>query len=52
MIELAISKIKVIVRKAAARSYDALWQAVGHACDLFTEEECLNYFIAAGYEPD
>lgn len=51
-IEMAISKIKALVRKAAARSYDALWQAVGHVCDLFTKEECLNYFIAAGYEPD
>ena len=30
---------------------DDLWKAVGAACDLFTEDECLNYFIAAGYEP-
>src|SRR5690606_2133132 len=34
------------------RTYDELWQAVGHVCDLFSEEECLNFFIAAGYEPD
>lgn len=51
-IEMAISKIKALVRKAAARSYDALWRAVGQVCDLFTEEECMNYFIAAGYEPN
>ena len=51
-IEMAISKIKALVRKAAARSYDALWQAVGHVCDLFSEEECMNYFKAADYEPN
>ena len=51
-IEMAISKIKALVRKAAARSYDALWRAVGHVCNLFTEEECMNYFSAAGYEPN
>ena len=43
---------KALIRKAAARTYDELWQAVGHVCDLFSEEECLNFFIAAGYEPD
>ena len=51
-IEMAISKIKALVRKAAARSYDALWKAVGHVCDLFTEDECLNDFRAAGYQPN
>lgn len=51
-IEMAISKSKALVRNAAARSCDALWQAVGHVCDLVTEEECMNYFIAAGYEPE
>ncbi|PWK49091.1 hypothetical protein C8D95_1231, partial [Silicimonas algicola] len=24
----------------------------GHVCDLFTEEECFNFFKAAGYETD
>ncbi|MEO1987672.1 MAG: hypothetical protein ABGX47_13680 [Martelella sp.] len=27
-------------------------QAVGHVCDLFTEEECNSFFNAAGYETD
>jgi transposase len=49
-IEMAFSKLKILIRKQAERSYDALWQAVGHVCDLFSEEECYNYFKAAGYE--
>lgn len=49
-IEMAIAKLKALIRKAAARSYDDLWKAVGSACDLFTSEECENFFKAAGYE--
>jgi hypothetical protein len=30
--------------------HDALWQDVGHVCDLFSDEECHNFFKAAGYE--
>ncbi len=47
-IEMAFAKLKALIRKAAARSYDALWQAVGHVCNLFSDEECYNYFKAAG----
>ncbi len=50
-IEMAFSKLKALIRKAAARTYDDLWQAVGHVCDLFTDEECFNFFKATGYEP-
>ena len=51
-IEMAFAKLKTLLRKAAARTYDDLWKAVGTVCDLFTEDECLNYFIAAGYKPN
>ena len=51
-IEMAFAKLKTLLRKAAARTCDQLWKAVGHVCDLFTENECLNYFIAAGYKPE
>ena len=51
-IEMAFSKLKALIRKAAARTYDQLWAAVGHACEPFTEEECYNYLKAAGYEAD
>ena len=51
-IEMAFSKLKALIRKAAARTYDQLWQAVGHICDLFSDEECYNFFKAAGYGTD
>ena len=49
-IEMAFSKLKALIRKAAARTYEDLWRAVGHLCDLFTDEECYNFFNAAGYK--
>jgi hypothetical protein len=49
---MAFAKLKTLIRRAAARSYDALWRAVGQVCDLFSEEECYNFFKAAGYEAD
>ena len=48
-IEMAFSKLKTLIRKAAARTYHALWKQVGAVCDLFKPTECRNYFIAAGY---
>jgi transposase len=51
-LEMAFAKLKALIRKAAARTYDALWRAVGDVCDLFSDEECYNYFKAAGYETD
>jgi transposase len=51
-IEMAFSKLKSLLRKAAARTYDDLWATVGRVCDLFSEEECFNYFQAAGYRTD
>jgi transposase len=48
-IEMAFSKLKTLIRKAAARTYTALWKQVGAVCDLFQPQECRNYFIAAGY---
>ena len=43
-IEKAFSKLKTLLRKRKARTYDDLWKAVGHICDLFTPQECWNYF--------
>lgn len=51
-IEMAFAKLKALIRRAAARTYDDLWRVVGHVCDLFTEDECYNFFKAAGYETD
>ena len=49
-IEMAFSKLKALIRKAAARTYEELCQAVGQVCDLYSEKECYNFFRAAGYE--
>jgi transposase len=48
-IEMAFSKLKSWLRKTAARTIDELWKAIGNICTLFTDEECSNYFTAAGY---
>ncbi|MEM1152359.1 MAG: IS630 family transposase, partial [Pseudomonadota bacterium] len=39
------------LRARAERTIDALWIAVGQIIDLFTPEECANYFAACGYDP-
>lgn len=49
---MAFAKLKALIRRAAARTYDAPWRAVGHVRDLFTDEECDNVFKVAGYETD
>lgn len=51
-IEMAFAKLKALIRRAVARTYDDLWRAVGHVCELFTDEKCYNFFKAAGYETD
>jgi transposase len=48
-IEMAFAKLKALLRARAIRTIDALWRAIGEICDLFTPEECQNYFDAAGY---
>jgi transposase len=48
-IEMAFSKLKAHLRKTAARTIDDLWKAVGKICDLFSPQECRNYFREAGY---
>lgn len=48
-IEMAFSKLKAHLRRRAARTIDELWRAIGDICDLFQQEECQNYFQAAGY---
>jgi len=49
-IEMAFSKLKARLRKAAARTPDDLCQAIGKAIDRFTTREIRNYFAAAGYD--
>jgi transposase len=42
-IELAFSKLKRLLREAAARTVEALWQTIGHLLNSFTPAECANY---------
>ena len=48
-IEMAFAKLKALLRARALRTIDALWRATGEICDLFSPQECQNYFNAAGY---
>jgi transposase len=48
-IENAYAKFKSNLRKAAARTIDALETAIANASRAFTPNECANYFDAAGY---
>jgi transposase len=50
-IEKAFSKLKALLRKAAERSVDALWNRIGALLNEFTPQECANFFTAAGYDP-
>ena len=48
-IEQVFSKLKHLLRKAAARTLEALTAAVGELLGAFTAEECANYFVNSGY---
>jgi transposase len=48
-IELAFSKLKAHLRKAAERSIPALWDRIGAILDTFQPTECQNFFCHAGY---
>ncbi len=48
-IEMAFAKLKAILRKAAKRTIDGLWDAITDVLPQFSAEACANYFTAAGY---
>ena len=41
-IENAFAKLKALLRKAAERTVDGLWAAIGRLVDTFTPNECAN----------
>lgn len=51
-IEMAFAKLKAHLRKAEARTIDALWKAIGSICDLYSPGEYWNYLKDAGYVAD
>ena len=48
-IEQMFAKLKLLLRKARARSCDAVSEAIGALLDQFNAEECANYLVNSGY---
>ena len=48
-IELVFSKLKTLLRRAAERTVDALWDRLGELMDHFPPQECCNFIRHAGY---
>ena len=48
-IEQAFAKLKALLRKAAERTVDGLWTAIGRLLDLFPPAECANYLANSAY---
>lgn len=48
-IEQAFAKLKTLLRTAAERTTENLWQRIGQLLDHFTPAECANYIRHAGY---
>jgi len=48
-IEKAFGKLKALLRKAAKRTVEALWDYLGEVLDEFGPGECRNYFNSCGY---
>ncbi len=48
-IEQVFSKLKHMLRKAQARSYDALLQTTGRLLDAYPPDECASYLRNSGY---
>jgi transposase len=48
-IEKLFSKLKALLRKAALRTVDALWNEIANILDAFSSDECSNYFRSSGY---
>lgn len=51
-IENAFSKLKRLLRSAAERTVEKLWQTIGRVLDRFRTDECRNYFRHCGYTHD
>lgn len=51
-IEMAFSTLKAHLRRIGARTFDALFEALGDICELFDSHECWNFLKAAGYALD
>jgi transposase len=50
-IEEAFSKLKAALRRASARTREALQEAIGQALELITAQDALGWFSHCGYLP-
>jgi len=48
-IEKLFSKLKTLLRKAAKRSTEDLWEQIGQLLLTVSPGECTNYFASSGY---
>lgn len=48
-IEKAFAKLKALLRRAAARTREELWDEIGDLLDRFSPRECRNYLASCGY---
>jgi transposase len=48
-IEQLFAKLKALLRKADARTQDALRETIGTSLETFTPAECQNYIVNSGY---
>jgi transposase len=48
-IEQLFAKLKALLRKAAERSVEGLWNRIARLLDAFLPDECNNYFRNSGY---
>ena len=44
-----VRQVKALLRKAAARTRDELWDSIGAMLDRFSPEECRNFIRHCGY---
>ncbi len=51
-IEMAFSKLKALLRQAAARHWTELLEAVARALETFSPDQCLNFLRHAQYATD
>jgi transposase len=49
-IEQVFAKLKHLLRKAAARTQDAVCNTIGILLDTYTPQECANYLSNSGYQ--
>lgn len=50
-IELAFSKLKAHLKRLAPRTVDGVWKCTRQILELFSKQECTNFFAASGYGP-